>query len=128
MEHPVELKDGVTIGDKVYTVAVIAPLSAGDLIAACEAAETLQLTPAGPVMVQSPTRVARERVSRQVKRLETAAGEAHPGPLGPPLLKAMTAGDYDRLIQTIDRLDLAQAGAAEKAAALGRDGGAGGSG
>lgn len=127
MEHPVNLTDGVAIGENTYTVAVIGPLSAADIVAASEAAEVLKLTPAGPVLVQSPTRLTRERVARQVKRLETAAGESHAGPLGAGLMKAMSAEDYDRLIDAVDRLDQAAANLGARAQSMGRDGGAGGS-
>lgn len=125
MEHPVELKDTVRVGEQIYVTAVLGKLSAADIADAAEAAEQLRITPKGPLLVTSPARLTRERVSRQVKRLVTADGKEYPGPLTAVLLKAISADDYERLIDEIDRLDEASARAVEKVGHAGRDGGAG---
>jgi len=119
--------NGIVIGERHYTTVVIRQLNAAELIAAAEAGEVLKIMPgAGAILVHSAVVTLRERICRSVARLETADGQEHPGPLNKSFLANFSSTDYDRLIDAMDEIDAAAAGAAKRGAELGRNEGAGG--
>lgn len=127
------LKDGIRIGDTVYTRLSISPLTAGEAIDATIAGEKVRYGADGvPVIVESPTLISAERLRRQVKHLESETGEALQGPIQLGDIRKMTEGDYRMLLDhssTIDGLYLVRedgkTGGREKAGADGDTGGSG---
>tara|TARA_R110000824_G_scaffold73986_2_gene188354 strand:+ start:93 stop:497 length:405 start_codon:yes stop_codon:yes gene_type:complete len=106
------LKDGIRIGETVYTRLSISPLTAGEAIDATIAGEKVKLGINGqPVIVESPTLISAERLRRQVKHLESETGETLQGPIQLGDIRKMSEGDYRVLLDhasTIDGLYLAR--------------------
>lgn len=119
--------NGIVVGENQFTHAVVRQLSAAELIAAAQAGEVLKILPKiGATLVHSPVVTLQERVCRAVARLEAEGGAEHPGPLNKTFLQHFSAADYDRLIQALDQIDEAAAGATKRGVDLGRNDGAGG--
>lgn len=100
------LKDGLKIGEAVYTRLTITALTAGEAIDAAIAGEKVKLGLDGdPVIVTSPTVVSTERLRRQVKQLESDDGQTMQGPIQLSDLRRLSEGDYRRLVERADQVD-----------------------
>jgi phage FluMu protein gp41 len=112
MKTIVDLTDGLTIGDKQHTRVELKEYSAGDLMDACDAAEKMVYTEAGPVLVASPTRMDMELLCRQIVKI----GE-HDGPLSIMEIRKLSGGDLAKLQIAAALLD---AGASKASTMRGR--------
>lgn len=115
MNTTVSLNKGLTIGDVTHTVAELKEYTAGDLIDACNAAEKVVYTEAGPVLIASPIVMDMELLCRQIVRVGS-----HEGPLTMGELRRLSASDLTKLQIAAKSLD---AGAVNMAAIRGRNDG-----
>lgn len=134
MERPVPLAEPIVIGEgdeeRRFTTAVLRNLTGGEAIEAQRAAE-VALPFRDPVTGKSsaicaisPTLATRERVLRQIARLESADGHVQRGPIPPAFLKHLSEIDYERLVNEAEDLDnLALGAAAEQLGLTGGDAG-----
>jgi len=109
----VQLSKGLKLGEQTQTLAVLRELTAGDIIAASEAAEKLVQTVDGPMFVQSPARMGIELLALQVERV----GDI-PAPISVNMLSMLCEEDLALLQDKADELDDA---VAEAVSDRGRD-------
>lgn len=88
----VNLKEGLKIGDTIYTAAEIREATAGDLIDAADESEKLIATPDGYQLLASPTLVGLNTLRRQI----LCIGD-YKGPLTLAELKKLSAADLSLL-------------------------------
>jgi phage FluMu protein gp41 len=88
----VDLKHGLTIGDKTHTRAVLKEATAGDVIDATEESEKLVPTPDGYELIASNTLVGANLLRRQI----VSIGD-YKGPLSLAELKKLHPSDLNLL-------------------------------
>ncbi len=97
-----QLIDGFKVGEAIHKEAELRLPTAGDVIEAGLESERAVLTPAGYVLLMSPTLVAQHVLCRQVVRIGT-----HQGPLTLAELKKLSERDLQLLQQLAAQLDSA---------------------
>jgi phage FluMu protein gp41 len=112
MQEIVKLTTPIRIGDNEYSEITLREPTAGDVIEAQEEAEKLVMTPDGPALVASPSKVGLGVLRRQVAKI----GDTIDGPADITTLKRLTPIDLNRLQNAADAMDAALD--AEVAAAL----------
>lgn len=101
MEVQVQLYDGVQVGDRtVYDLVMRAP-TAGDLLAAQEAAERPVPTPEGWKLLISEARMGAETLRRQVVKI---GGDS--GPMELATMQKLSAGDLGVLQMHAQEIDV----------------------
>ena len=103
MQEVVKLHTPLRIGEHEYSEITLRELTAADVIDAQEEAEKLVMTPAGPQLVASPTKVGLGLLRRQVIKV----GDDVNGPLDLATLKRLSVGDLNRLQHAADAMDAA---------------------
>lgn len=121
MPKTITLTTPVRIGKEECFEVVLREATAGDVIEAQEESERVVMTPDGPALVSSPTRVGLGVLRRQVVSVGSMSG-----PADLAWLKRMSVADLNRLQDEADAMD-AQAAVAV-AGTLGDRGRADGSG
>ena len=101
-ETTITLLQGLKVGDVAQTECVLREPTAGDVIAASEAAEKLVNGPNGPELVTSPTLVGINTLLRQVVRIGDITG-----PLDRDVLNKLSADDLDLMQGAAVKLETA---------------------
>jgi len=96
----VQLSKGLKLEEQAQTIAVLRELTAGDIIAASEAAEKLVQTVDGPMLVKSPARMGIELLTRQIESI----GDI-PAPISVNMLGMLCEEDLALLQGKADELD-----------------------
>ncbi|MCF8491356.1 MAG: phage tail assembly protein [Rhodospirillum sp.] len=115
----VTLTTGLKVGDVFYKEVTFRKLTGGDILDASVEAERPMATPAGWLILSSPSAMGAALLRRQIASI----GD-HQGPLSLTELRKFTDTDLETLQTAVQTLDAAQANA-EALAARGRGDGVG---
>ena len=112
-----KLQDGIKVGEgsaaRVLTEGEFRPLTAADLFAAQEAAETVKVLPGGtPALIVSNSKLGREILRRAIKNLDDIDG-----PISESMLGMMTGRDFNDLINLHNIFEFAHSEKTEKVVA-----------